>query len=101
MKSNVLLWSAIPLTRHHITSVGLSRGSDCWFGWQLVSQKIDLPEYQGNVDYICKQKVRAAAKIVNGPVLVEDSCLCFNAMGGLPGEERTGLAQSSLYILQQ
>ncbi|KAJ1519958.1 hypothetical protein ONE63_004192 [Megalurothrips usitatus] len=51
----------------------------------LVSKKLDLPEYQGDIDYICKQKAKAAAKIVNGPALVEDSCLCFNAMGGLPG----------------
>lgn len=50
-----------------------------------MSKKLDLPEYQGDVEYICKQKAKAASKIVNGPVLVEDSCLCFKAMGGLPG----------------
>ncbi|XP_026277910.1 inosine triphosphate pyrophosphatase isoform X4 [Frankliniella occidentalis] len=55
------------------------------FPHKLVSKKLDLPEYQGDSDYICKQKAKAAAKIVNGPALVEDSCLCFNAMGGLPG----------------
>ncbi|XP_034231648.1 inosine triphosphate pyrophosphatase-like isoform X2 [Thrips palmi] len=55
------------------------------FPHKLVSKKLDLPEYQGDVDFICKQKAKAAAKIVNGPALVEDSCLCFNAMGGLPG----------------
>lgn len=26
-----------------------------------------------------------AAAQIGGPVLVEDTCLCFNAMGGLPG----------------
>ncbi|KAK3931350.1 Inosine triphosphate pyrophosphatase [Frankliniella fusca] len=57
------------------------------FPHKLVSKKLDLPEYQGDSDYICKQKAKAAAKIVNGPALVEDSCLCFNAMGGLPGRE--------------
>lgn len=24
---------------------------------------------------------------VNGPVLVEDTCLCFNALKGLPGNQ--------------
>lgn len=60
----------------------------CLF-FQLVSKKLDLPEYQGDINYICKQKAKAAAKIVNGPALVEDSCLCFNAMGGLPGKFST------------
>eukprot|EP00494_Astrolonche_serrata_P004517 UN04530 len=26
-----------------------------------------------------------AASQINGPVLVEDTCLCFNALKGLPG----------------
>lgn len=30
-------------------------------------------------------KCKEAAKIVKGPVIVEDTCLCFNALGGLPG----------------
>ncbi|XP_070341753.1 inosine triphosphate pyrophosphatase isoform X3 [Equus asinus] len=51
----------------------------------LVAQKIDLPEYQGEPDEISTQKCREAARQVQGPVLVEDTCLCFNALGGLPG----------------
>ncbi|XP_069351700.1 inosine triphosphate pyrophosphatase isoform X2 [Eulemur rufifrons] len=55
------------------------------FPCTLVAQKIDLPEYQGEPDDISIQKCREAARQVKGPVLVEDTCLCFNALGGLPG----------------
>ncbi|GER34791.1 inosine triphosphate pyrophosphatase family protein [Striga asiatica] len=43
-----------------------------------------LPELQGEPEEISKEKARLAAKEVNGPVLVEDTCLCFNALKGLP-----------------
>ncbi|KAL8171429.1 hypothetical protein V2J09_023233 [Rumex salicifolius] len=49
------------------------------------SLKLDLPELQGEPDDISKEKARLAAAQVNGPVLVEDTCLCFNALKGLPG----------------
>nr|XP_004661494.1 inosine triphosphate pyrophosphatase isoform X2 [Jaculus jaculus] len=55
------------------------------FPCTLVAQKIDLPEYQGEPDEISIQKCQEAASQVQGPVLVEDTCLCFNALGGLPG----------------
>ena len=55
------------------------------FPYEVVSQKIDLPEYQGTPEEICIEKCREAAKIVKGPVITEDTCLCFNALGGLPG----------------
>ncbi|KAK1164293.1 inosine triphosphate pyrophosphatase-like [Acipenser oxyrinchus oxyrinchus] len=55
------------------------------FPYKLVSKKIDLPEYQGEPDEITIQKCQEAARQVDGPVLVEDTCLCFNALGGLPG----------------
>uniref|UniRef100_A0A8L2QG09 Inosine triphosphate pyrophosphatase n=1 Tax=Rattus norvegicus TaxID=10116 RepID=A0A8L2QG09_RAT len=55
------------------------------FPCTLVAQKIDLPEYQGEPDEISIQKCQEAARQVQGPVLVEDTCLCFNALGGLPG----------------
>ncbi|XP_046440848.1 inosine triphosphate pyrophosphatase-like [Daphnia pulex] len=52
----------------------------------VVRQNIDLPEYQGeNPEYIVKEKCLAALKLINGPTLVEDTCLCFNALQGLPG----------------
>ncbi|XP_021290084.1 inosine triphosphate pyrophosphatase isoform X2 [Herrania umbratica] len=49
------------------------------------SLKLDLPELQGEPEEISKEKARLAAVQVNGPVLVEDTCLCFNALKGLPG----------------
>ena len=55
------------------------------FPHDVISQKIDLPEYQGTPQEIAVEKCQEAAKILNGPVMVEDTCLCFNAMGGLPG----------------
>ncbi|CAN7939593.1 unnamed protein product, partial [Ixodes hexagonus] len=52
---------------------------------QFESKDVDLAEYQGDADAICRAKCEAAAKVIGGPVLVEDTCLCFNALGGLPG----------------
>ncbi|URD98486.1 hypothetical protein MUK42_29771 [Musa troglodytarum] len=49
------------------------------------SLKLDLPELQGEPEEISKEKARLAAASVNGPVLVDDTCLCFNALNGLPG----------------
>uniref|UniRef100_T1IN55 Inosine triphosphate pyrophosphatase n=1 Tax=Strigamia maritima TaxID=126957 RepID=T1IN55_STRMM len=55
------------------------------FPYKIISQAIDLPEFQGEPDTICTDKCWAAAEFVQGPVIVEDTCLCFNALGGLPG----------------
>ncbi|XP_040369040.1 inosine triphosphate pyrophosphatase isoform X8 [Rosa chinensis] len=44
-----------------------------------------VPELQGEPEDISKEKARLAAVQINGPVLVEDTCLCFNALKGLPG----------------
>lgn len=55
------------------------------FPRELINKKIDLPEYQGDEDDISIAKCRAAYELVKGPVIVEDTCLCFNAMNGLPG----------------
>ncbi|KAM3914208.1 inosine triphosphate pyrophosphatase [Leptodactylus fuscus] len=55
------------------------------FPCKLIAKKIDLPEYQGEPDEISIQKCKEAAKQIQGPVIVEDTCLCFNALGGLPG----------------
>lgn len=49
------------------------------------SEAVDLPELQGTVEAVTLEKCRVAADRVRGPVLVEDTCLCFNALGGLPG----------------
>nr|CAD7611028.1 unnamed protein product [Timema genevievae] len=55
------------------------------FPHKIVNRKMDLPEYQGEMDDICINKCKEAVRIVKGPVLIEDTCLCFNALGGLPG----------------
>lgn len=55
------------------------------FPRKVISKKVDLPELQGEINEICVIKCKEAAKLVDGPVLVEDTCLCFNAMKGLPG----------------
>ena len=49
---------------------------------------IDLPELQGVPEEIVQGKLKLAlekAKNLEGPILVEDTSLCFNAYGGLPG----------------
>eukprot|EP01094_Clydonella_sp_ATCC50884_P027476 TRINITY_DN7906_c0_g1_i2.p1 TRINITY_DN7906_c0_g1~~TRINITY_DN7906_c0_g1_i2.p1 ORF type:complete len:209 (+),score=58.47 TRINITY_DN7906_c0_g1_i2:62-628(+) len=53
--------------------------------YNVVSKKIDLPELQGEPEEISREKCALAAKEVDGPVLVEDTCLCYNALNGLPG----------------
>lgn len=51
----------------------------------VVIQNLDLPELQGEIDDICVKKCKEAVKEIEGPVLVEDTCLCFNALKNLPG----------------
>jgi len=69
---------------------------------ELRNQNVDLVEIQGTVEEVTIDKARRAADAVccnpkfqltpqlntlqiKGPVLVEDTCLVFNAMNGLPG----------------
>ncbi|KAI9700419.1 MAG: nucleoside triphosphate pyrophosphohydrolase ham1 [Candelina mexicana] len=51
----------------------------------LRNQELDLVEIQGTIEQISIDKCRRAADMVKGPVLVEDTCLCFNALNELPG----------------
>ena len=51
----------------------------------VVALPLDLPELQGEPEAVALAKARAAAAAVGGPVLTEDTSLCFNALGGLPG----------------
>ncbi len=53
--------------------------------FNLISSKIDLPELQGEPEEVSKEKCKLAAEQVKGPVMVEDTSLCYNALGGLPG----------------
>ncbi|EMR61481.1 putative inosine triphosphate pyrophosphatase protein [Eutypa lata UCREL1] len=54
-------------------------------GIEVRNQALDLPEIQGTLEEVTIEKCKAAADIVKGPVIVEDTCLCFNALNGLPG----------------
>ena len=52
----------------------------------LLHKSVDLPEIQSlDLREVAKHKAEEAYKYVNGPVLVEDVSLRFNAMKGLPG----------------
>ena len=53
--------------------------------FEITNRKIDLPELQGDPLEISAEKCRLAAKEVNGPVLTEDTSLCFNSLNGMPG----------------
>ena len=55
------------------------------FPYELVSEKVDLPELQGEPEEIAAEKARIASKSIGGSVLVEDTSLHFNALNGLPG----------------
>ena len=55
------------------------------FPFNVVNQKVDLPELQGEPEYVSVEKCKLAREQVDGLVLVEDTSLCFNALGGLPG----------------
>ncbi|XP_041358633.1 inosine triphosphate pyrophosphatase-like [Gigantopelta aegis] len=52
---------------------------------KVTSQNVDLPEYQGTSYEIVTSKCKLAADLIKGPVIVEDTSLCFNALGGMPG----------------
>ena len=62
----------------------LSDGDD-ELPFDITNRKIDVPELQGDPIDIAKEKCRLAAAEVNGPVLTEDTSLCFNSLNGMPG----------------
>ncbi|XP_050400738.1 inosine triphosphate pyrophosphatase [Patella vulgata] len=55
------------------------------FPYEILSKDIDLPEYQGEPIEVAEAKCHQAIEHIKGPVIVEDTSLCFNALGGLPG----------------
>ncbi|XP_072937341.1 inosine triphosphate pyrophosphatase [Epargyreus clarus] len=55
------------------------------FPLEIISHKLDLPELQGDIDEVSIKKCQEAARLLQKPVVVEDTCLCFNALNGLPG----------------
>lgn len=55
------------------------------FPFPVTNKKLDLPELQGEPVFVAAEKCRLASLEVDGPVMVEDTSLCFNALNGLPG----------------
>ncbi|KAH9259354.1 RdgB/HAM1 family non-canonical purine NTP pyrophosphatase [Batrachochytrium salamandrivorans] len=53
--------------------------------FELTKCTVDLLEPQGDPEDVAREKCMLAAKQVSGPVMVEDTSLCFNALHGLPG----------------
>ncbi|KAF8358421.1 hap-1 [Pristionchus pacificus] len=53
--------------------------------YEVRNVDIDLDEFQGEIDDIARRKCEAASEKVDGFVMVEDTSLCFDALGGLPG----------------
>ncbi|KAG7665865.1 HAM1 [[Candida] subhashii] len=51
----------------------------------ITNHALDLDEIQGTIEDVTIHKARAAAEIIQGPVLVEDTCLGFTAFNNLPG----------------
>jgi len=60
-------------------------GNSMELPFHITNAKIDLPELQGDPVEIAIEKCKLAAEKVNGPVFTEDTCLCFNALNGMPG----------------
>ena len=54
-------------------------------GYTVNQIKIDLPELQGEPIDIVKAKLAKALSVEEGPLMIEDTSLCFNALSGLPG----------------
>ncbi|KAG7195616.1 nucleoside triphosphate pyrophosphohydrolase ham1 [Scheffersomyces spartinae] len=51
----------------------------------ITNKSLDLDEVQGSIEEVAIHKAKQAAEIIGGPVLVEDTCLGFNAFNNLPG----------------
>ncbi|WWC62025.1 inosine triphosphate pyrophosphatase [Kwoniella dejecticola CBS 10117] len=51
----------------------------------VTSQSVDVPEIQGTTQEVAIAKVKVAAEKLGSPCVTEDTALCFEALGGLPG----------------
>lgn len=49
---------------------------------------------------MAREKCLLAVQKVDGPTIVEDTCLCFNALGGLPGVYIKWFLEVSVHLLQ-
>lgn len=53
--------------------------------FEIEQVDLDLPEYQGTPMEVATEKIKLAYSQLKRPLITEDSSLCFNAYGGLPG----------------
>lgn len=53
--------------------------------YSITNKSLDLDEIQGTIEEVTINKAKAAANVLKGPVLVEDTCLGFEAFNNLPG----------------
>lgn len=53
---------------------------------ELYVESLELWEPQATPVEISRAKCAQAVKLVSGPVIVEDTSLCFNALNGMPGQ---------------
>ncbi|ODQ78233.1 hypothetical protein BABINDRAFT_9456 [Babjeviella inositovora NRRL Y-12698] len=51
----------------------------------VVNNSLDLEEVQGTIEEVTIFKAKKAAELLQRPVLVEDTCLGYDALNGLPG----------------
>jgi inosine triphosphate pyrophosphatase len=54
-------------------------------GFLIKRKKLDLPELQGTPEEIIKEKAKIASQITKKVCFVDDTSLCFDAWGDLPG----------------
>ena len=53
--------------------------------FNIENVKLDLPELQGTPLDIAREKCQTASEQLQSAVLIEDTCLCFDALNALPG----------------
>ena len=53
--------------------------------FKIINKKIDLPEFQGEPEFVLMNKSKFAAKKLKEPCFVDDTSLCFEAWHDLPG----------------
>ncbi|KAK8864450.1 inosine triphosphate pyrophosphatase [Kwoniella newhampshirensis] len=54
-------------------------------GVQVTSESVDVPEVQGSTQEVAIAKCSSAAEKLGTACVTEDTALCFEALGGLPG----------------
>ncbi|KAL7549713.1 hypothetical protein ACHAWF_012979 [Thalassiosira exigua] len=59
--------------------------TDSGIPFDIDNARLDLPELQGTPHDIARAKCQAASDKLQTAVLTEDTCLCFEALNGLPG----------------